>query len=101
MKTTSERLSLRAYAALLLALGGAMLLCICVGSVSIPPLDTLRVLLCAWTGSPMPGGVSANIILNVRLPRVLWRTRSTAPSLQTASFSSALSSRCSPRASCR
>ena len=71
MKTTSERLSLRAYAALLLALGGAMLLCICVGSVSIPPLDTLRVLLCAWTGSPMPGGVSANIILNVRLPRVL------------------------------
>ena len=71
MKAPSEHLSLRALALLLAALLGAMLLCVCVGSVSIPPADTLRVLLCALLRRPMPEGVSANILLNVRLPRVL------------------------------
>ena len=71
MKASSEHLSLRALALLLAALLGAMLLCVCVGSVSIPPADTLRVLLCALLRRPMPEGVSANILLNVRLPRVL------------------------------
>ena len=71
MKAPSEHLSLRALALLLAALIGAMLLCVCVGSVSIPPADTLRVLLCALLRRPMPEGVSANILLNVRLPRVL------------------------------
>lgn len=71
MKAPSEHLSLCALALLLAALLGAMLLCVCVGSVSIPPADTLRVLLCALLRRPMPEGVSANILLNVRLPRVL------------------------------
>lgn len=71
MKSKSDRLSPGALALLVLALAGAMLLCICVGSVSISPADTLRVLLCALLRRPMPEGVSANIILNVRLPRVV------------------------------
>lgn len=71
MKSKSDRLSPGALALLVLALAGAMLLCICVGSVSIAPADTLRVLLCALLRRPMPEGVSANIILNVRLPRVV------------------------------
>ena len=71
MKSKSDRLSPGALALLVLVLAGAMLLCICVGSVSISPADTLRVLLCALLRRPMPEGVSANIILNVRLPRVL------------------------------
>ena len=71
MKAPSEHLSLCAFALLLCALLGVMLLCVCVGSVSIPPADTLRVLLCALLRRPMPEGVSANILLNLRLPRVL------------------------------
>ena len=71
MKASSSHLSLRALTLLLVALLGAMLLCVCAGSVSIPPADTLRVLLCALLRRPMPEGVSANILLNVRLPRVL------------------------------
>ena len=71
MKSKSDRLSPGALALLVLVLAGAMLLCICVGSVSISPADTLRVLLCALLRRPMPEGVSANIILNVRLPRIV------------------------------
>ena len=71
MKSKSDRLSPGALALLVLVLAGAMLLCICVGSVSISPADTLRVLLCALLRRPMPEGLSANIILNVRLPRVV------------------------------
>lgn len=71
MNASSQHLSLRALTLLLVALLGAMLLCVCAGSVSIPPADTLRVLLCALLRRPMPEGVSANILLNVRLPRVL------------------------------
>ena len=71
MKSKSDRLSPGALALLVLVLAGAMLLCICVGSVSISPADTLRVLLCALLRRPMTEGVSANIILNVRLPRVV------------------------------
>lgn len=58
------------YALLTAALLGTMLLCICVGSVSIPPRDTLTALLCAARGLEIPEGISGNIILNVRLPRV-------------------------------
>ncbi|MCI8672941.1 MAG: iron ABC transporter permease [Lachnospiraceae bacterium] len=49
-----------------------MLLCICVGSVMLPLKDTLAVL---WNGLTGAGGpvneMAANIILPVRLPRVL------------------------------
>ena len=71
MKSKSDRLSPGALALLVLVLAGAMLLCICVGSVSIPLGDTAAVLWSALTGAEAPAGVSRNIILNVRLPRVL------------------------------
>ena len=48
-----------------------MLLCICVGSVSIPLSDTVTALWNSLWGLEIPAGISKNIILNVRLPRVL------------------------------
>lgn len=71
MKSGSERFSLRTYALFTLALLSAMLLCICVGSVSIPLRDTVRVILGSMWGLEAPEGVSKAIILNVRLPRVI------------------------------
>ena len=53
------------------ALVAAMLLCICIGSVSIPLQDTVTALWNTLWGLEIPEGISANIILNVRLPRVI------------------------------
>lgn len=66
-----DRFSVRSYVLFSLALIAAMLLCICVGSVSIPLEKTVTALWNTLWGLPMPEGVSANIIVNVRLPRVL------------------------------
>ena len=71
MKSGSERFSLRTYALFTLALLSAMLLCICVGSVSIPLRDTVRVILGSMWGLEAPEGVAKAIIWNVRLPRVI------------------------------
>ncbi len=71
MKSTAERFSLQAYILFILALIAAMLLCICIGSVSIPLEKTLTALWNTLWKLPMPTGVSSNIIVNVRLPRVL------------------------------
>ena len=49
----------------------AMLLCICVGSVNIPPMDAVTALWNSLWGMEIPSGISRSIILNVRLPRVL------------------------------
>ena len=48
-----------------------MLLCVCVGSVNIPLRNTLTAMWNTLWGLEMPAGVSKNIILNVRLPRVI------------------------------
>lgn len=48
-----------------------MVLCVCVGSVPLPLKETVKVIWSAIWGLPMPDGVSAPIILSVRLPRVL------------------------------
>ncbi len=61
-------LQLLVFAAVTLAV---MLLCVCVGSVSVPLGDTLTALGCALTGKPVPAGIPGAIILSVRLPRVL------------------------------
>ncbi len=45
--------------------------CVCIGSVSIPPKDTVTVIFNALTGAPQPEGLAVSIILSVRLPRVL------------------------------
>ena len=66
-----DRFSVRSYVLFSLALIAAMLLCTCVGSVSIPLEKTVTALWNTLWGLPMPEGVSANIIVNVRLPRVL------------------------------
>ncbi|MGN1021711.1 MAG: FecCD family ABC transporter permease [Aristaeellaceae bacterium] len=71
MNAKRERLSLRGYGLFLLILAGTMLLCVCVGSVSIPLGNTVSVLWSALTGAESAAGTSRNIILNVRLPRVL------------------------------
>ena len=67
----ADRFSLRTYALFILALLAAMLLCVCVGSVSVAPKDTLTAIFCALLGKPAPAGVAKNIIVNVRLPRVM------------------------------
>lgn len=69
MKTHSDRLSIRAWLLLILSLPATALLCVCVGSVSIPPAQTLSAIADALLGrgSAAPLG---NIIVNVRLPRV-------------------------------
>ena len=59
------------YILMTAALIAAMLLCVCVGSVSIPLSDTVSVIWRALRGLEVPAGMGRNIILNVRLPRVL------------------------------
>ena len=71
MKKLSEHFSWRTYVLLTAALIAAMLLGICVGSVSIPLTDTVTALWNSLWGLEMPAGLSRNIILNVRLPRVI------------------------------
>ena len=71
MKSIPERFSGRVYALFVLALIAAMLLCICVGSVSIPLGDTLTAIWNTIWGREIPAGISKNIIINIRLPRVI------------------------------
>ena len=71
MNRHSGHFSLPAYALFALTLVAVMLLCICVGSVHIPLSDTLTAMLYTLRGLEVPAGVSKNIILNVRLPRVI------------------------------
>lgn len=71
MKKISDRFSWRTYVLFVAALIATMLLCICVGSVSIPLSDTVTALWNTLWGLEIPAGISRNIILNVRLPRVI------------------------------
>jgi iron complex transport system permease protein len=48
-----------------------MILCICIGSVSISVSDTLTTIWNSVWKLPVPESIAKNIILNVRLPRVL------------------------------
>jgi len=71
MKRIADHFSWRTYVLFTLALIAAMLLCICVGSVSIPLRDTLTAMWNTLWNMEVPAGISKNIILNVRLPRVI------------------------------
>ena len=71
MKALHERFSWRTYLLFTLALLAAMLLGVCVGSVSIPLGDTVTAIWNSVWGLEIPTGISKNIILNVRLPRVI------------------------------
>ncbi len=71
MKAMTDRFSWRTCALFILALIAVMLLCICAGSVPIPLKDTLTAMWNTLWGLEVPLGISKNIILNVRLPRVI------------------------------
>lgn len=71
MKKHREHFSVGAYCLFILALAATALLCVCLGSVPISLRDTVA---CLWNGlwgTEIPAGIAKNIILNVRLPRVL------------------------------
>ena len=55
----------------LAAVGAVLLLCVCVGSVSIPLGTTLDVFSRALRGEAQTAGAFASILLQVRMPRVL------------------------------
>ena len=67
----AERLRPFTLALLLAALFAVAVLCVCVGSVSIPPGETFHAVLDAVMGRSDTAGVNSTIILGVRLPRVL------------------------------
>ena len=66
-----ERFTPLTYLFLTVALLFTMILCICVGSVSISFSDTITAVWNAIRGVRASGSITCNIILNVRLPRVL------------------------------
>ena len=71
MKRASEHFKPMTYGLYLAALIAAMLICVCVGSVAVPPGDVLTALWNSLWGLPIPEGIQTAIILSVRLPRVL------------------------------
>lgn len=62
---------MRDYAILSACMVLIFLLCVCVGSVSLPPGDIAEALHSALTGAPLPRSVTSPILLMVRLPRVI------------------------------
>ena len=66
-----EKFTPLTYLLLTVALFFTMALCICVGSVRISFSDTVTSVWNAVWGLPVPENIAKNIILNVRLPRVL------------------------------
>ena len=66
-----ERFAPVTYALLTAGLLLTMVLCVCVGSVPITLSDTVTAVWNALWGLPIPQNIAKNIILNVRLPRVL------------------------------
>ena len=54
----TDRFSLKTYAFFILALLAVMLLCVCIGSVSVAPKDTLTAVFCTLLGKEVPAGIS-------------------------------------------
>lgn len=71
MKSTREHFSIFAYLMFTALLLFVMLLCVCIGSVAIPLRDTVTAIWNSLWGLDIPAGIAKNIILNIRLPRVL------------------------------
>ncbi len=70
-KLKREKFTPVTYLLLTAALFFTMILCICIGSVRISFSDTVTAVWNAVWGLPLPENIAKNIILNVRLPRVL------------------------------
>ena len=66
-----ENFGLMAYIAFIAVMFATMVICICAGSVSIDPMDTLGLIWRAITRQPIEASATSSIILSVRLPRVL------------------------------
>ena len=66
-----ERFTPLTYFFLAVALFFTMALCVCLGSVRISFPDTVTAVWNTVRGLPVPDSVARNIILNIRLPRVL------------------------------
>ena len=72
MKRRPEGFRLREYLLFAAVTVAVMILCVCLGSVTLPLKDTVRTLYRALLGQPqIQGSLAPNIILPVRLPRVL------------------------------
>jgi len=71
MKNRTGRFVWQMYALFTVALIAVMIMCICIGSVSIPLKNTITAIWNTIWGLEIPMGISKNIILNVRLPRVI------------------------------
>ena len=74
-KDRGDRFSFLEYLLFAAIAGAVFCLCVCLGSVNIALQDTLSVIGSALQallrGEPPPSGLSASIILSIRLPRVL------------------------------
>lgn len=70
MSKKREGFSAKAYLLFGVATVGVFLLCVCLGSVSVPLGETLRAVQAAVLGNA-PLGAASSIILSVRIPRVV------------------------------
>ncbi len=70
-KLLRERFTPLTYGLLAAVLLAVMVLCVGTGSVSLSFSDTVGTVWKALWGLPLPEGTARNIVLNVRLPRVL------------------------------
>ena len=66
-----ERFTPLTYALLAAVLAAVMLLCVCMGSVQIPLAISFETIWNRLWGLPLPDSAFKNILLNIRLPRVL------------------------------
>ncbi|WP_312641350.1 iron ABC transporter permease [Hydrogenoanaerobacterium sp.] len=71
MKNKREGFGVLHYIIMAAVSFAVFILCVCVGSVTIPAGDTLTAIINTIFGLPIPEGISGPIILFVRLPRVL------------------------------
>ena len=71
MKKNFERFGLIEYFLFGTATIITMILCVCIGSVNIPVLDTATAIWNTIWKLPIPEGIAHSIIISVRLPRVI------------------------------
>ena len=70
-KTRPEGFRLTEYLLFAAVMLAAMILCVTVGSASVPVKDTVTAIWNTVFGLPIPEGISQSVIVFVRLPRVL------------------------------
>ncbi|MDR2855790.1 MAG: iron ABC transporter permease [Methanomicrobiales archaeon] len=71
MKHKKEGFGAPAYLFFILVTGITCVLCVCIGSVTIPIADTLLVIWNTIWNLPIPEGIAHSIIVSVRIPRAI------------------------------